>query len=41
MKAEEAIRAMVLREVLECDDPALLDLIYKIMVADKEEGRAD
>lgn len=41
MEPEDAIRAMVLREVLECDNPELLDLIYKIMVEDKKEGRAD
>lgn len=41
METGEAIRAMVLREVLECEDVALLDLVYKIMIEDKKKGRAD
>ena len=41
MESDEAIRALVLRAVLECDDPEVLDLVYKIIVSDKEEGRAD
>lgn len=41
METDEAIRALVLREVLECEDVALLDLVYKIMIAEKKEGRAD
>lgn len=35
MEGEEAIRSLVLREVLECDDPAVLDLVYKIIVSAK------
>ena len=43
MESDDERRAvalgMVLREVLECDNLELLDLIYKIMVDDKAEGR--
>lgn len=41
MESDEAIRSLVLRAVLECGDPDILDLVYKIIVADKTEGRAD
>lgn len=41
MEDDEGIRALALRAVLECDDPALLDLVYRILLEDKIEGRAD
>lgn len=41
MEDGEAIRSLVLRAVLECDDTETLDLVYKIIVNEKIEGRAD
>lgn len=41
MEGDEGIRALALRAVLECDDPTLLDLIYRILAQNNEEGRAD
>ncbi len=41
MEDDGAIRSLVLRAVLECDDPEILDLVYKIIINDKIEGRAD
>ena len=32
---------LALRALLECDDPDTLDLVYRILVYDKIEGRAD
>lgn len=36
-----AALGMVLREVLECENLELLDLIYKILAYDKIDGRVD
>ena len=41
MDDDEGIRALALRAVLECEDPTLLDLVYRILLEDKIEGRAD
>ena len=43
-ESESAIMIMknfVKKKVDECDDMELLDLIYRILVFDKTEGRAD
>lgn len=31
---------LALKALLECDDPDTLDLVYRILVCDKIEGRA-
>lgn len=41
MEDDEGIRALALKAVLECDDPNLLDLVYRILLEEKIEGRAD
>lgn len=35
------MRKFVKKAVNECDDMELLDLVYRILVFDKTEGRAD
>ena len=37
----DSIRWLLIKAALECNDPELLDLVYKIIVSDKAEGRAD
>lgn len=41
MEDDEGIRTLALRAVLECDDPETLDLVYRILISDKIEGRAE
>ena len=41
MEDDEGIIALVIKAVKECDDPDTLDLVYRILIADKIEGRAD
>lgn len=41
MDDDEGIRLLALRAVQECEDPILLDLVYRILLEDKIEGRAD
>ena len=41
MEDGEGIKALALRAVLDCENQNLLDLIYRILLEDKIEGRAD
>jgi hypothetical protein len=41
MDDDGGIRALVLRAVLESDDPDTLDLVYRILISDKIEGTAE
>ena len=37
----EEIFELALEALLECDNPDTLDLVYRILVMDKIDGRAD
>ena len=39
--AKMFMRKLVKKAIDECDDMELLDLVYRILVFDKTEGRAD